>query len=191
MLYYVSVLDSGDDKLMSNKKKTFKIGDFVVYPAHGVGKIVEISEKNIMGKPVMLYKIKIIDTEMDVLVPEANIEKVGVRHLLNKKEIEDVYKTLKSKPAPIPSSAWNRRHRVYMDKIKTGNIIEIAEVYRDLASLKAQKILSFGEKKMLDTSKNLLVTEISISLNKDKKEIDDSITSIFGTLNKEDIEIDI
>jgi len=174
-----------------NGKIIFEIEDYVVYPAHGVGKITNISEKTIMDSKITLYTIRIINTEMDVLVPEKNMDLVGVRPLLNKKEIAEVFVALQDKPKPVPSSAWNRRHRVYMDKIKTGNLLEIAEVYRDLASLKSKKILSFGEKKMLDTSKVLIATEISIASKKNQKDVEQELTDLFVIKTKDDVEIDI
>lgn len=160
----------------------FKVGDCAVYPAHGVGKIESMESKTIMGEKKDFYVINILDSGMNVLVPVDNIKHVGLRQVIPSAKIKDIYKVLKEKKRSVTGSTWNRRYREYMDKIKSGSVFEIAEVLRDLVVLKKEKDLSFGERKMLDTAKNLLVKEIAISKNTPENEVDDEMQKIFSGL---------
>jgi len=159
----------------------FKVGDVVVYPAHGVAEIQSIEERDISGTKLSFMIMKVLDTMMTVMVPVNNVNNVGIRPLISKIEIEKVYGILKQKDVQIDNQTWNRRYREYMEKIKSGNSTEIAEVLRDLNILKKGKELSFGERKMYDTAKTLLVNEIFISKKLDKalveKKINDALAA--------------
>ena len=141
----------------------FKVGDHAVYPGHGVGKINSIESKEILGTIHMFYSVMIIETGMKIMIPAANIKSVGLRALISQEEAQKVVEILKDKNVKIDTQTWNRRYRDYMEKIKTGSVFEIAEVLRDLYVLKVDKELSFGEKKMLDTAKNLLLKELNLA----------------------------
>jgi CarD family transcriptional regulator len=153
----------------------FKVGDVVVYPAHGVAEIESIEERDISGTKLSFMIMKVLDTQMTVMVPVTNINNVGIRPLIGKVEIDKVYNILKQKDVHIDNQTWNRRYREYMEKIKSGNAMEIAEVLRDLNILKKSKELSFGERKMYDTAKTLLVNEIFISRKLDKTAVEKKI----------------
>lgn len=140
----------------------FRIGDLAVYPAHGVGRIESIETKNIGGKKQDFYIMRILDNEMKIMIPIPNAEAVGLRGLIELKDIPRVYAILKTREISVNGGTWNRRYREYMEKIKTGSIYELAEVLRDLTVLKEDKELSFGERKMLDTARTLLLKELSI-----------------------------
>ncbi len=140
----------------------FKIGDLAVYPAHGVGKIESIESKTIGGKKQEFYIIRILENDMKIMIPIQNASAVGLRELVNSDDIPVVYEILKSKEVSVNGGTWNRRYREYMEKIKTGSIFELAQVLRDLTLLKGDKELSFGERKMLDTARTLLLKELSI-----------------------------
>lgn len=154
----------------------FKVGDVVVYPAHGVAEIQSIEEREISGTTLSFMIMKVLDTMMTVMVPVNNINNVGIRALISKGEIDKVFSILKQKDVQIDNQTWNRRYREYMEKIKSGNSTEIAEVLRDLNILKKGKELSFGERKMYDTAKTLLVNEIFISKKMDKAAVDKKIS---------------
>jgi CarD family transcriptional regulator len=141
----------------------FKEGDLAVYPAHGVGIIETIETKEISGCRQDFYTIRILDNNMKIMVPTRNVNNVGLREIIGQKEIPKLYSILKKRDMVIDNQTWNRRYREYMDKIKTGSVFEVAEVYRDLLMLKEEKDLSFGERKMLDTARSLLVKEISLA----------------------------
>lgn len=165
-----------------DKDLPFKIGDCAVYPAHGVGKIEAIESKNIMGQQKDFFVISIVDTGMNVLVPVDNIRNVGLRPLIDGSKVKEIYNILKEKKRSVLSATWNRRYREYMDKIKSGSLTEIAEVLRDLIVLKKEKDLSFGERKMLDTSKNLLIKEIAMAKKVDEAKIAAELNKIFSEL---------
>jgi len=143
---------------------SFKVGDMAVYPAHGVGVIQSIETKSISGdKKASFYVLRILDTGVTIMIPTANVEQVGLRRVMDSKAVTSIYKILKNRDAGIEPQPWNRRYRQYMDKLKSGSPFEIAEVLRNLLLLKGEKVLSFGERKMLDTARTLLVKEISLA----------------------------
>ena len=159
----------------------FKVGDHAVYPGHGVGKISSIEYKEILGTKHEFYSVLIIETGMKIMIPATNIKSVGLRPLISHEEAMKVVTILKDKNVKIDTQTWNRRYRDYMEKIKTGSVFEIAEVLRDLYVLKVDKELSFGEKKMLDTAKNLLLKELNLAPEVNNVVNSDSeIKAIFG-----------
>ena len=160
----------------------FKVGDIVVYPAHGVAEIESLEEREISGSTMSFIILKILDTQMTVMVPLANIKNVGIRELIKSKGIDQVMDILKQRSVHVDNQTWNRRYREYMEKIKSGSAFEIAEVLSDLNILKRGKELSFGERKMYDTAKNLLVNEISISKKLDRKDAEKMILSAMGKI---------
>ncbi|MCX7816448.1 MAG: CarD family transcriptional regulator [Syntrophales bacterium] len=157
----------------------FKVGDLAVYPAQGVGVIEAIEKKEIMGNKEEFYVIKIMGNGMKIMVPVKSAKSVGLREVISESEIPKIYEILKSKDVTIDKQTWNKRYRSYLEKIKSGSVYEIAKVLRDLAILKNDKNLSFGERKMLDTAKKLLVKEISIATNSDEEKVEQDIKSIF------------
>jgi CarD family transcriptional regulator len=159
----------------------FKVGDHAVYPGHGVGRIDKIEVKEILNSKHEFYSVVILETGMKVMIPAANIKSVGLRPLISKEEAINVVSILKDKNVKIDTQTWNRRYREYMDKIKTGSVIEIAQVLRDLYVLKVDKDLSAGEKKMLETAKSLLLKELNLAPDvKDVIHTDLEIREIFN-----------
>ena len=161
----------------------FKVGDIVVYPAHGVAEVDSVEDREISGSKMSFIILKILDTQMTVMVPVANVKNVGIRELIKNKGIDKVVDILKQRSVQVDNQTWNRRYREYMEKIKSGSAYEIAEVLRDLNILKRGKELSFGERKMYDTAKNLLVNEISISRKLEKKDAEKMILSAMGKID--------
>jgi len=160
----------------------FSIGDYAVYPAHGVGRIEAVETKSIMDEKMEFLVINIIDTGMNVLVPVRNINNVGLRQVIKSSRVKDVYDVLKEKKRSVMGPTWNRRYREYMEKIKSGSVFEIAEVLRDLIVLKREKELSFGERKMLDTAKTLLIKELALAKGVNEKKIEAEMLKIFSEL---------
>jgi CarD family transcriptional regulator len=158
----------------------FKIGDLAVYPAHGVGVIERIESQEISGSPQDFYVMRIIDNDMIIMIPTQNVNNVGLREIIAQNEVPKLYSILKKRDIVVDNQTWNRRYREYMDKIKTGSVYEVAEVYRDLLMLKVEKDLSFGERKMLDTARNLLVKEISLAKNVEEEQIEKDLDRIFA-----------
>jgi CarD family transcriptional regulator len=157
----------------------FKVGDLAVYPAHGVGVIEKIETQEISGCRQDFYIMRILDNGMKIMIPTNNVENVGLREIITENEVPKLFSILKKREVSSENQTWNRRYREYMEKIKTGSVYEVAEVYRDLIMLKWEKELSFGERKMLDTAKNLLVKEISLARNIDEEQVEKELESLF------------
>ena len=143
--------------------KVFKIGDKAVYPVHGVGVIESIENREISGDEQIFFILRILDNGMTIMIPTDNVDSVGLREVVNRREVSKVYNILKKRDIVVDNQTWNRRQREYTEKIKSGSIFEIAEVLRDLFVLKVDKDLSFGERRMMDTAHNLLIKEISVA----------------------------
>ncbi len=158
----------------------FNVGDKAVYPAQGVAEIVGIDQKEISGKIQCFYVLRVLDSDMRILVPVDKAEQVGLRSIVQKDEIREVYDILKDKDLHVDKQTWNRRYRGFMEKIKTGSLFEVAEVFRDLSRLKSSKTLSFGERRMLDTAKNLIVKELSVAKNTPEMKVEKELESIFS-----------
>lgn len=158
----------------------YNIGDMAVYPAHGVGVIEKIEPQEISGCRQDFYVMRILDNDMIIMIPTNNVNNVGLREIIPQEEVPKLYSILKERNISFDNQTWNRRYREYMEKIKTGSVFEVAEVYRDLLMLKVEKDLSFGERKMLDTAKNLLVKEISISKNILENQVEKDLDKIFS-----------
>src|SRR3954466_3345143 len=158
---------------------TFRVGDKAVYPAHGVAEITGIERREISGTEQTFYILRILENGMRIMVPMKNAAAVGLRAVVGKQEIKEVYDILRSKEVSVDGQTWNRRYREDMEKIKTGSVFEIAEVLRDLTLLKTDKDLSFGERKMLDTARTLLVKELAVAKSAKEEKIVRELEEIF------------
>ncbi len=163
----------------------FHVGDLAVYPAHGVGEIQAIESRVVNGERHDFYIMKVLENGMVIMIPISNVESVGLRDIINKKEIPKVYEVMKVRTDGVPAQTWNRRYREYMDKIKTGSLYDVAEVFRDLSLLKLTKDLSFGERKLFDTAQVLLVRELSTAKKTDEETIISELESLFVSDNLE------
>jgi CarD family transcriptional regulator len=169
-------------KVRKSKTRTFQVGDLAVYPAHGVGEIISIESRVVNGEKHDFYIMKVVENGMTIMIPTNNVESVGLRDVIPKKEIPKVYAVMQSKKeANADNQTWNRRYREYMDKIKTGSLYDVAEVFRDLFLLKLTKDLSFGERKLYDTAQILLVKELSTAKNIDEEAVLTEIESLFDS----------
>lgn len=158
----------------------FKVGDKAVYPAHGVAEVAGIETKEIGGKLTSFYLLRIVDTDMKILVPTDKAHQVGLREVASSSEIAEVFDILREKEVHLDKQTWNRRYRGFMEKIKTGSLFEVAEVFRDLYRLKNSKALSFGERRMLDTAKNLIVKELSIAKRWTEQRVETELSKAFA-----------
>ena len=157
----------------------FKPGDKAVYPAHGVGEVKSIETREISGNKQTFYILRILENGMTIMVPMQNVKSVGLREIIDEDQVDEVYAILRERDITVDNQTWNRRYREYMDKIKTGSVYEIAEVMRDLSLLKFEKELSFGERKMLDTARSLLVKELAIAQGIGEEAVLKDIQKIF------------
>jgi CarD family transcriptional regulator len=168
-------------RLAPSKKNRFRVGDLAVYPAHGVGQIQAVESRTVNGEKHDFYILKVLENGMVIMIPTGNVDSVGLRCLIDAKEIPKVYAVMKTKREMVADNqTWNRRYREYMEKIKTGSLFDVAEVFRDLFRLKLTKDLSFGERKLYDTAQVLLVKELSKAKKTDEKTIISEIESLFS-----------
>ncbi len=149
----------------------FSIGDKIVYPMHGAGIIEAIEEKEILGEIRRYYIMKMPIGDMKVMVPVDNAEEVGIREVIDDNEIKEVFTVLKGEQSKMPQN-WNRRYRINMDRIRSGDIYEIAAVVRNLMIRDEEKGLSTGERKMLNSAKQMLVSEIVLAIDTDQEEVE-------------------
>ena len=158
----------------------FAIGDKAVYPSQGVAEVAGIEQKEISGKIQRFYVLRVLETGLRILVPIDKADQVGLRKVAGHAEIEEVMEILRDKEVHIDRQTWNRRYRGFMEKIKSGSLFEVAEVFRDLYRLKGLKPLSFGERRMLDTAKGLIVQELSVARASDTQKVEQELEQIFG-----------
>jgi CarD family transcriptional regulator len=158
----------------------FAEGDMAVYPAHGVGVIKSIEMQTVAGIDQTFYVLEILDNGMRIMIPTISSESVGLRAIVDETEVNGVLDILADRNVELGSQTWNRRYRDYMEKIKTGSVHEVAAVLRDLFLLSVDKDLSYGERKMLDTAKGLLVKELSLAQDTEESTVSKTIEAIFS-----------
>ena len=151
----------------------FNIGDKVVYPLHGAGIIESIEEKSILDEKQSYYIIK-MPGEVKVMVPTSKAEEIGVRDIIDREGALKVIKVLEEESTEM-SANWNKRYRDNMERMKTGNIYEVADIVRNLTFKQKDKGLSTGEKKMLLNARQILVSELVLAQNKDKQEVEELV----------------
>jgi CarD family transcriptional regulator len=160
----------------------FEIGDNVVYPHHGAGKVIRKEQKDVLGERREYLTIKILHNDMTVQVPSENAEKVGLRRVIGEKEVGVVLTALTGVSTEMPKN-WNRRFKHNRDKMKTGDILELAEVVRNLALRDREKGLSTGEKQMFVKAKKILASELMYALEMDEQEVEAHIYGLLGEPN--------
>lgn len=157
----------------------FNVGDKIVYPMHGAGIIDSIEEKDILGDKQAYYILK-MPGEVKVMVPVSKADEIGVRNIINKDSADMVFGIL-GKDETIMDKNWNKRYRDNMDKMKSGDIYEIADLVRNLSFKQKDKGLSTGEKKMLNNAKQILVSELVLAEHAEQDEIEELIETKIDT----------
>jgi CarD family transcriptional regulator len=147
----------------------YKVGDKVVYPHHGAGTVVKREKREVLGQTREYLTIKILHNDMTVNVPAENAERVGLRKVIDEDAVTKVIKYLTSGGTQMPKN-WNRRFKHNRDKMKTGDIYELAEVVRNLALRDGEKGLSTGEKQMYVKAKKILASELMYAKNMDEEQ---------------------
>ena len=169
----------------------FSVGDKIVYPMHGAGTIDAIEEKDILGEKQAYYIIK-MPGEVKVMVPTAKAEEIGVRNIISKENAGKVFEILEENETEM-SNNWNKRYRDNMEKMKSGDIYEVADVVRNLSFKQKEKGLSTGEKKMLNNAKQILVSELVLAEHASQEEvetlIDNKITMSFEEFKMPEVDI--
>lgn len=157
----------------------FNIGDKVVYPMHGAGTIEAIEAKELLGQTEDYYVIKMPVDGVKVMVPTKKAQNIGVREIANREDAEKVYSLLEKPMEELScDSNWNKRYSSNIDKIKSGSLKEVTEVFKELSHRHMEKGLSLGEKKMLNTSKNILLSELVLCQEENQAVLDDKIETI-------------
>ncbi|MBU5425622.1 CarD family transcriptional regulator [Tissierella pigra] len=164
----------------------FNIGDKVVYPMHGAGIIEGIEEREILGEKRKYFIMRMPIGDMKVMVPVDNVEEVGVREVITKVDLERVISILKGNKTSMPQN-WNRRYRINMDRIKSGDIFEIAAVVRNLLMMDMEKGLSTGERKMLISAKQMLLSEMVLVSEYDVEQVEEVVLEAIKHEEEEDI----
>jgi CarD family transcriptional regulator len=158
----------------------FEVGDNVVYPHHGAGKVIRKEQKDVLGERRVYLTIKILHNDMTVMVPTENAALAGLRRVIDDATVKKVQAVLQDECSEMPKN-WNRRFKHNRDKIKTGDIYELAEVVRNLAVRESEKGLSTGEKQMFTRAKRILASELMYALNLDEEEVEAHIHGLMGT----------
>ena len=157
----------------------FAVGDYVVYPHHGAGQVVKKEDKEILGERREYLTIKILHNDMTVMVPCENAALAGLRRVIDEETVKKVLAVLEDDVSEMPKN-WNRRFKHNRDKIKTGDIYELAEVVRNLAIREHQKGLSTGEKQMFTRAKKILASELMYALDKDESDAEDHLDNLLA-----------
>ncbi len=157
----------------------FNVGDKIVYPMHGAGTIDSIEEKDILGEKQSYYILK-MPSNVKVMIPTAKAELVGVRNIIDKQAAIEVFKILGQDETEMDKN-WNKRYRDNMDKMKSGDIYEVADVVRNLSFKQKEKGLSTGEKKMLNNAKQILVSELVLAEHANQDEVEQQIENKINT----------
>jgi CarD family transcriptional regulator len=157
----------------------FSVGDKIVYPMHGAGTVDSIEEKDILGEKQSYYILK-MPGEVKVMVPTAKADEIGVRNIIDKSATEKVFSILGQDETEMEKN-WNKRYRDNMDKMKSGDIYELADVVRNLSFKQKEKGLSTGEKKMLNNAKQILVSELVLAEHASQIEVEEQVENKINT----------
>jgi CarD family transcriptional regulator len=158
----------------------FKVGDMAVHPAHGVGEIASIEVRELGGRSGNCYVLRILASGLKVMVPVEAAERVGLRPVMKKREAQEIIEILRAPEVAVDMQPWNRRFRAYTEMLKSGAPAEIAKVLRDMYRLKFDKDLSFGERRLLDQAKSLLVQELALAKKVEPARIEGEIREILS-----------
>jgi CarD family transcriptional regulator len=162
----------------------YKVGDKVVYPHHGAGKVLKKERKEMLGEAREYLTIKILHNDMTVMVPSDSCGRAGLRRVIGEDDVERVLSVLRDDISQMPKN-WNRRFKHNRDKMKTGDVFELAEVVRNLAIRDFQKGLSTGEKQMFTRAKKILSSELMYALDMDEKEAEEYLDDLLEETNSE------
>jgi CarD family transcriptional regulator len=162
----------------------YKVGDKVVYPHHGAGKVLKKEKKEMLGESREYLTIKILHNDMTVMVPSDSAGRAGLRRVIGEAEVERVLAVLRDDMSQMPKN-WNRRFKHNRDKMKTGDVFELAEVVRNLAIRDFQKGLSTGEKQMFTRAKKILASELMYALDMEEDAAEEYLDDLLEETNSE------
>lgn len=157
----------------------FNVGDKIVYPMHGAGVIESIEEREILGQKQNYYVMKMPVGDMRVMIPTRNVDGIGIRGVIDTHDVDKVFEILQDQNINVTSN-WNKRYRENMTKIKSGNVFEVADVVRTLMIREREKGLSTGERKMLNSARQILISELVLARGTNQFEVENAINDFLG-----------
>ncbi|MFS8535351.1 MAG: CarD family transcriptional regulator [Limnochordales bacterium] len=160
-------------------RKEFKVGDKVVYPMHGAGIIEAIEEKEVLGRSERYYVMRMPIGDLRVMIPMSSVEELGLREVISKEDVRKVFQVLQGETTSM-SQNWNRRYRANMEKIKSGDIFEVAEVVRNLTVRERDKGLSTGERKMLENARQILISELVLAQDLPEEQVEQQVSELLS-----------
>ena len=166
----------------------YSVGDKVVYPHHGAGKIMKIEQKDVLGQQRDYLTIQILHNDMTVMVPVENADRAGLRKVVESDVVDQVLEVLRGDPTKMPKN-WSRRYKHNRDKLKTGDIFEVAEVVRNLAIRHADKGLSTGEKQMFSKAKKILASELMYARDFNEDEATAFLEDVLENINVDGVPV--
>jgi CarD family transcriptional regulator len=159
---------------------TFAVGQKAVYPSRGIAEITGIEKKEIHGQVQSFYVLRLADSDLRIMVPTDKADQVGLRPVAGSDDVNEVLQILRENAVRFDRNTWNRRYRGFMEKIKSGSLFEVAEVFRDLSRLKRTKTLSFGERRMLDTARGLVVQELCVARKTEQSAVEQELEQVLS-----------
>ena len=157
----------------------FRVGDKVIYPQHGAAVIKSLEEKEVLGETKKYYVLRLAYGDLTLMVPTDSTEEVGIRDVISKDELQKVFKVLKSKECRMPTN-WSRRYKTHVEKLRSGDIYQVAEVVRNLARRDSEKGLSAGEKRMLTRARQILVSEVTFAAGVKEDEAEQMLDKVLS-----------
>jgi CarD family transcriptional regulator len=153
----------------------FQVGDRAVYPAHGVAEVVAIETKEIGGANKAFYVLKVLHSEMKLMIPVDGADRAGLRGIVTAEAAEQVFDVLRSAEVAVKPGPWNRRFREYTELVNSGSLLEVAKVFRDLWRIRPDRELSYGERRLLEQSKTLLVAELALAQSLEQTAVESAL----------------
>lgn len=160
---------------MSKRTTLFQVGDRAVYPAHGVAEVVAIESKEIAGARKDFYVLKVVHSEMKLMIPVDGADRAGLRRVVSAETAQEVFEVLRSDEVAVKPGPWNRRFREYTELVNSGSLVEVAKVFRDLWRIRPDRELSYGERRLLEQSKSLLVSELSLAQRLEQEAVESAL----------------
>lgn len=158
----------------------FEVGETVVYPHHGAAEIIEVSDKKIRGVKQKYLKLRVAQGDLIIQVPAANVEMVGVRDVIDKKGVKQVFDVLRAEFVEEPTN-WSRRYKANLEKLASGDVVKVSEVVRDLWRRDQDRGLSAGEKRMLAKARQILISELALARKVDEEKASAELDKVLAS----------
>ena len=158
----------------------FEVGETVVYPHHGAAEIIEVSEKKIRGEKQKYLKLRVAQGDLIIQVPAANVEMVGVRDVIDRKGVKQVFDVLRAEFVEEPTN-WSRRYNANLEKLASGDVVKVSEVVRDLWRRDQDRGLSAGEKRMLAKARQILISELALARKVDEEKASAELDKVLAS----------